>query len=186
VNFNSHQDAVVLRAAELVNATTSGLRRGRQYAAPTGPELIAAILATLPYRPHLDNVQAQKLAGRAARLRAVFESVGHGDLDAAATGVNGLLDELRPTPYLEKHDGEPWHLHFHGRDADVADGIAGPYALGLATVLGSEYADRLGVCSAPECDRVYVDVSRNGTRRFCSTACQNRVKAAAHRARIAS
>jgi hypothetical protein len=30
---------------------------------------------------------------------------------------------------------------------------------------------------------VFVDVSRNGTKRFCSTACQNRVKAAAFRAR---
>jgi predicted RNA-binding Zn ribbon-like protein len=30
---------------------------------------------------------------------------------------------------------------------------------------------------------VYVDVSRNGTRRFCSTTCQNRVKAAAFRKR---
>jgi hypothetical protein len=32
---------------------------------------------------------------------------------------------------------------------------------------------------------VYVDTSRNGTRRFCSTSCQNRVKAAAFRARHA-
>jgi predicted RNA-binding Zn ribbon-like protein len=32
---------------------------------------------------------------------------------------------------------------------------------------------------------VYVDVSRNGTRRFCSTACQNRVKAATYRRRRA-
>jgi predicted RNA-binding Zn ribbon-like protein len=30
---------------------------------------------------------------------------------------------------------------------------------------------------------VHVDASRNGTRRFCSTACQNRVKAAAYRGR---
>jgi predicted RNA-binding Zn ribbon-like protein len=28
-----------------------------------------------------------------------------------------------------------------------------------------------------------VDTSRNGTRRFCSTSCQNRVKAAAFRAK---
>ncbi|HEX8935998.1 MAG TPA: CGNR zinc finger domain-containing protein, partial [Pseudonocardiaceae bacterium] len=48
---------------------------------------------------------------------------------------------------------------------------------------GSDCASRLGVCSAPRCDRVYVDASRNGTRRFCCTACQNRVKSAAHRAR---
>jgi predicted RNA-binding Zn ribbon-like protein len=30
---------------------------------------------------------------------------------------------------------------------------------------------------------VYVDTSRNGTRRFCSTTCQNRVKTAAFRSR---
>jgi predicted RNA-binding Zn ribbon-like protein len=52
-------------------------------------------------------------------------------------------------------------------------------------VLGSESHDRLGVCTAPRCDRVYVDTSRNGTRRYCSTSCQNRVKTAAFRARLA-
>ena len=56
-------------------------------------------------------------------------------------------------------------------------------ALGLAVALGSDLAGRLGVCDAPGCDRVYVDASRNGGRRFCSTRCQNRVKAAAHRRR---
>ena len=44
-------------------------------------------------------------------------------------------------------------------------------------------AGRLGVCAAERCDRVYVDLSRNGAKRFCSTACQNRAKAAAFRVR---
>nr|WP_281353576.1 CGNR zinc finger domain-containing protein [Phytoactinopolyspora mesophila] len=56
-------------------------------------------------------------------------------------------------------------------------------ATGLAVVLGNPVFDRLGICTAPMCDRVFVDTSRNGARRFCSTACQNRVKAAAFRAR---
>ncbi|MEV7190535.1 CGNR zinc finger domain-containing protein [Streptomyces sp. NPDC093510] len=51
--------------------------------------------------------------------------------------------------------------------------------------MGSDLAGRLGVCRAPKCDRVYVDTSRNAARQFCSTACQSRVKAAAHRARRA-
>jgi predicted RNA-binding Zn ribbon-like protein len=185
VNFNSHQDTVVTRTAELVNATTPGLRRGRPYPRPQGAALVEAIRAVVPPRQHIELVQAEKLAARAQRLRTVFENVDRDDADAAAGAVNALLDDLRPTPYLHRHDGEPWHLHFHGRDDDFADGIAGPCTIALATVLGSDYADRLGVCSADECDRVYVDVSRNGTRRFCSTACQNRVKAAAHRARAA-
>ena len=61
---------------------------------------------------------------------------------------------------------------------------AGPQAVPLAcaVVLGGDLYDRLGVCTAPRCDRVYVDTSRNGTRRYCSTSCQNRVKTAAFRA----
>ncbi|WP_405008879.1 CGNR zinc finger domain-containing protein [Kitasatospora purpeofusca] len=55
--------------------------------------------------------------------------------------------------------------------------------MALAEARGSRFASRLGVCSAPACDRAYVDVSRNGIRRYCSTACRNRVKSAAHRAR---
>jgi predicted RNA-binding Zn ribbon-like protein len=33
---------------------------------------------------------------------------------------------------------------------------------------------------------VFIDVSKNGSRRFCSTTCQNRVKAAAFRGRHAA
>jgi predicted RNA-binding Zn ribbon-like protein len=55
--------------------------------------------------------------------------------------------------------------------------------LALAYVLGSPGRDRLGVCSAAGCDRVFIDRSRNGARRFCSAACQSRTKAAAFRAR---
>jgi predicted RNA-binding Zn ribbon-like protein len=33
---------------------------------------------------------------------------------------------------------------------------------------------------------VFVDTSKNGRRRFCSTRCQSRVKAAAHRSRAAT
>jgi predicted RNA-binding Zn ribbon-like protein len=183
VNFNSHNDAVVAASAELVNTATPGRRRGRPYSLPADGELAKALTFALRARGRMDPAQARKLTDAAARLRVVFELAGQGDIDAAARSVNALLDDLRPTPYLERHDGEPWHMHYHGPDQDFADGWAASCAIALATVLGSGYADRLGVCSAPECDRVFVDVSRNGTRRFCSTACQNRVKAAAHRAR---
>jgi len=145
-----------------------------------------ALLKTAGSRHGATEPEAAEFVQIADQLRIVFESVAVSDLDGAARRVNQLLLVTGARPALERHDGEPWHVHFHSRDDDFADGWAGPFATALATVLGSEYADRLGVCSAPECDRVYVDVSRNGTRRFCSTACQNRVKAAAHRARAGS
>jgi predicted RNA-binding Zn ribbon-like protein len=86
-------------------------------------------------------------------------------------------------PRLTRHDEESWHLHYHGMDDSLSAQWAASCVTGLAVVLGGELHDRLGVCTAPNCDRVYVDTSRNGTRRFCSTACQNGVKTAAFRAR---
>lgn len=174
-------------AAALVNCATPGTRRGRAYRVPEREELVdvvnSALNAGRGHGGNVDAAQAATLADTAAELRVVFESVERGDVDAAAGAVNAMFTRVRPTPYLDRHDGEPWHLHFHSPDGGQAASTAAGCAVALANVLGSEYANRLGVCSAPECDRVYVDTSRNGTRRFCGTACQNRVKAAAHRSR---
>jgi predicted RNA-binding Zn ribbon-like protein len=187
INFNSHTDAVVAVAVALVNAATPGTRHGRPYLPPTGADLVDAIdIALTPGRGHptlLDEPQTQALAMATEQLREVFDHVSRGDLDAAADTVNSLLTALRPTPYLDRHDGQPWHLHYYSSGNESARSWAAGCAVGLATVLGSDCATRLGVCSAPRCDRVYVDTSRNGTRRFCCTTCQNRVKSAAHRAR---
>jgi predicted RNA-binding Zn ribbon-like protein len=186
INFNGHADAVVEITVALVNLASPGMRHGRPYATPTCPELEAAVNAVLEQgrvrRAPLDGRQAEELTEAVARLRTVFEHA-HDDPDAAAEKVNELLDELRPTPYLERHDGEPWHLHFHSPDQDAAANWVTGCTVALVTVLGSGHASRLGLCSAPDCDRAYVDTSRNGTRRFCCIACQNRVKAATHRAR---
>ncbi len=181
MNFNSHTDLVVGIAVSLVNTLTPGERRGRPYLPPEGEarrEAIAEVGAG-----DLEESDASALTEIAGSLRAVFEAVAAEEMDTAAHRVNLLLEETKARPHLNHHDGEPWHLHFHGDDGTVATEWGAGCATGLAIVLGSEFHDRLGVCTAPHCDRVYVDVSRNGTRRFCSTACQNRVKTAAFRAR---
>lgn len=189
VEFNSHMDAVVAVAVALVNAGTPGEARGRPYQVPTGDELYDALSHALGHasRPNrrgtpLDRGDVEGFLALAHQLRAVFEAVEDRDLDTAAGAVNELLTRSGAHPQLNRHDGEPWHLHFHGRGTAVSGWTSG-CATGLAVVLGGDYADRLGVCSAPGCDRVYVDTSRNGTRRFCSTTCQSRVKAAAYRKR---
>jgi predicted RNA-binding Zn ribbon-like protein len=56
-------------------------------------------------------------------------------------------------------------------------------AEGLARAIGDGHAERLGSCAGADCDRVFLDASKNASRRFCSTACQNRTKAAAFRRR---
>lgn len=187
VNFNSHTDAVVAVSVELVNLLTSGYRQGRPYTPPPTTDQKVALVTILSARKrdrhHLTDPELADLTTLARQLRPVFTAVSTGDHDDAAERINTLLRDTAAHPLLIKHDGEPWHIHFHGDRDSYTDDWAAGCATGLAIVLGSEHADRLGECTATACDRVFVDTSRNGTRRFCSTACQNRIKAAAFRAR---
>jgi predicted RNA-binding Zn ribbon-like protein len=189
VNFNSHTDVVVRVAVALVNMLTPGEDRGRGYAPPAGEQRAAklnALFKSAGSRTEVTADEAAEFGAVAAELRAVFTAVAAGDIDDAAGRVNKLLLATGAHPALDRHDGEPWHLHFHAADErSRVGGWAAGCATGLAVVLGGELYDRLGVCTAPRCDRVYVDTSRNGSKRFCSTSCQNRVKAAAFRERHA-
>jgi hypothetical protein len=188
VEFDSHTSGVVLATVEGINAVAPGWSRGKQYRPPTGNDLREALIAALNTggrRVKRDETEAEiaELADYLGELRVAFGLLDQEDLDGACELVNKILVETKATPMLSRHDGEPWHLHFHSRDASWSQGWAGSMATALAMVLGSPEADRLGLCSAPSCDRAYVDTSRNGARRFCSTACQNRVKAATFRER---
>jgi predicted RNA-binding Zn ribbon-like protein len=190
VDFDSHVSGTVAAAVALVNAVTPGLRGGRPADVPGRTALVEAVTAAMQAAtsqplPPLPPADAERLVGWAGRLREVIEHVEAGRVDDACTLLNDVLADSRAVPVLARHDGEPWHLHFHRPDASAAESWAASLATGLAVVLGNPALDRLGVCRAEACDRVYVDVSRNGTRRFCSTACQNRVKAAAYRRRRA-
>ena len=188
VDYNSHTDAGLAVTVALINALTPGEAFGKAYSPPTGEDRAEAARAALNAdgvaRPRaLTAAEADALTGVADELRTVFEALAGGNVDGAAGRVNGLLARTGAHPYLERHDGEPWHLHYHGTEDGLATGWAAGCAAGLAVVLGGPEWGRLGMCTAPRCDRVYVDTSRNGTRRFCSTACQNRVKAASFRER---
>ena len=188
MDFGSHTVGSVDLAVALVNAIVPGESRGRVYPAADGVEELRARAESVPGlwltpgKPLTDK-ETRGVAKIAEELHAVFAAAQDGDLDAAARLLNAMVVRYDARPTLLRHDNEPWHLHFHGPGAGLVESIGGATAVALAFVLGSEYAERIGMCSASSCDRVYVDISRNGTKRFCSTACQNRVKAASFRAR---
>ena len=187
VNFDSHVLNLLEVSVRLVNALTPGARGGSDAEVPEGARRRTTVAEALGgggrVTPAVDAGTAEALTATAARLRTVFEAVERADLDAAAGLVNALLGDTGARPQLDRRPGEGWHLHFHGADDSLAVGWAAGCASALALALGSDLAGRLGVCAATGCDRVYVDRSRNATKRFCSTACQSRTKAAAFRAR---
>ena len=181
VTFGSHADRVVTLTVALVNELTAGQVRGRHVPRldPADRQARARALLGLP----LTVQETDELARLAVRLRPVFAAVENEDVERAVGEVNGLLEAYRPLPYLARADGGAWELHFHSPAGGAEERWGAGCATALAAVLASEAWRRLGVCSAPICDRVFVDLSKNGSRRFCSAACQNRTKAAALRAR---
>ena len=102
--------------------------------------------------------------------------------DDVLTRLNELLALARPRPYATDHDGE-LHLHYAGADAPALEQLTTTVAMGLSQVVVQHGWQRLGVCSAEGCDDVYVDTSRNASRRYCSNTCASRSTVAAYRAR---
>lgn len=127
---------------------------------------------------------AEDLAGvhrLRVRLRTVFEATS---ADGAVAEVNHLIADARALPQLVAHDGEPLHLHYTPPDAPLAARLGADAAMGLAVVLRDHGLARFRACEAPDCGDVFVDTSRNRSRRYCdSRSCGNRVHAAAYRAR---
>lgn len=193
MHFGSYMDATVQLAVDLVNGLTPGWARGRRIGASDGDRRRQAVAAAFADRPNRARqwaaqreAELDRLSVQAAELRRVFDLLEQADTDAAARHLNGLMRHHDARPELSAHDGQPWHLHFHESAADPTGGLVAGCATALAMVVASDDSTRLGVCQAEHCDRVYVDTSRNASRRFCSTACQNRTKAAAFRRRRAS
>jgi predicted RNA-binding Zn ribbon-like protein len=113
------------------------------------------------------------------RLRALLTS----DRDDAAELVNQLLGEEHALPQLVRHGEHDWHIHAVAPDAPLATRMAVEAAMAMIDVIRADEMSRLDVCADGDCRGLVLDLSRNRSRRFCSTTCGNRAAVAAYRAR---
>jgi predicted RNA-binding Zn ribbon-like protein len=118
-------------------------------------------------------------------LRPTLERLWSAELDEAVDIANELLREARALPQLVRHDEWDYHLHATRPGAPLADRMAVEAAMAVTDVIRMQELDRLQTCAAGDCDDALVDLSKNRSRRFCSTACANRTNVAAFRARNA-
>jgi len=128
-----------------------------------------------------DGTQAELEAVRA--LRPVLRELLTAERDAAAELVNTLLADARALPQLRRHDGLDWHIHAVPLDAPLDRRVAVEAAMAMIDVIRADELSRLSVCADGRCEGLVLDLSRNRSRRFCSTTCANRNAVAAYRAR---
>lgn len=116
-------------------------------------------------------------------LRPVLRDLLTADRDRAAELVNAMLAEARAVPQLVRHDEMDWHLHAVSPNEPLVNRVLVETAMAMADLVRGDEMSRLAVCADATCDGIVLDLTRNRSRRFCSTACANRNAVAAYRAR---
>jgi predicted RNA-binding Zn ribbon-like protein len=116
-------------------------------------------------------------------LRPVLRELLTADRDRAAELTNRLLAEARALPQLQRHDGLDWHIHAVPPDAPLDRRVAVETAMAMVDLIRVDELSRLSVCADDRCEGLVLDLSRNRSRRYCSTTCANRNAVAAYRAR---
>ena len=136
-------------------------------------------------RPRATSADFDAVRALRPRLRAIWQATTSEQL---AELINELLRASGARPWLTDHGGGwGWHLHVTGHDAALQHRIAAQAGFAFADVVRLGEADRLRCCEAPDCQAVFVDLSRNRSRRYCDTGnCGNRQHVAAYRERLAS
>jgi predicted RNA-binding Zn ribbon-like protein len=118
--------------------------------------------------------------------RTVLRRVWTQERDAAALEINRMLAQTQAQLSLARHDGMDWHLHATDPQAPLAERMLMESALALTDVIRSDEMGRLRVCAADDCTGLLLDLSRNGSKRFCSVRCGNRMNMVAFRERRSS
>jgi predicted RNA-binding Zn ribbon-like protein len=169
-------------AVSLANSSTGASRSGLDEIATV--EQLGVFLTRWSYSGRIDHdaVELHEVRQSCAAIQRLWSL----PIDDAVEAINGMLFESRALPRLARHDGSPWHLHGTEPDASLAERIEVEVALALVDVIRSGETERLRLCEAEDCSGLLVDLSRNGSKRFCSIRCGNRMNMVAFRERAAT
>lgn len=146
-------------------------------------EQLAALLAQAPFTGRIDHDDAE--LADVQQTRALLRRVWTLDRDAAVIEVNRVLREAKALPQIARHDGSDWHLHATIPEAPLGERMRVEAALALTDVIRTNEMGRLRLCEADDCTGLVLDLSRNGSKRFCSVRCGNRMNMIAFRERQA-
>jgi predicted RNA-binding Zn ribbon-like protein len=181
MGFGADQREALAECIDLINSGRSSL--GEQL------RTVADVVA-FGRRYRVDNLGAARSPDlvRLRLLRSRLDSIAlaceAADQQETISGLNALLAETGAVPQIVSHDGRGPHIHVSRASAPLADRIAAHCAMGLAELVVAGQSSRLRRCAAPECQDVFVDLSRNQSRCYCDRrTCGNRLHVAAYRAR---
>ena len=100
-----------------------------------------------------------------AELSHCLRDVASATTDAESVDrLNALLQQCKPVPRATNHDGR-MHLHYSDDDAPLTEQLGAAVSMAMANVIVRHGRNRIGICAASDCADVFVDPSRNRSRR---------------------
>ncbi len=182
MDFGHYTDEPVTMAVDLVN--TYGEFESEEHL--NSRDDLAAFLDEhaeyWPEAPHrIREKDLHEIRALRTQLREVFTAQ---DESSAADQLNEILADVGAVPRVSIHAGAEPHLHFEPMDGSPARWLGAVTAMGLSAVLIEDGLERFGICGSSTCDDVFVDTSRNRSRRHCSDTCTTRENVAAYRQRL--
>lgn len=178
--FDNDQRAAFGVIADLMNSSTE---RG-DVEGLDDPKAVDQIARDNKLSYHPSHSRSEMVALRVLRSR-LEEFRRMASLKEAMELVNEMLRSAGSIPQLAAHTGnEEPHLHYTMDDATFSSKVEALVAMGLAKLIVSDSLGRFRECEGDGCRKVFIDVSKNGSRRYCSSqTCGNRLHAARYRSR---
>jgi predicted RNA-binding Zn ribbon-like protein len=179
LHFTPDTEWSLVFLVELANTGPGASRSGEDELATV--DQLAALLERCTFSGRIDGDEAE--LHDVQRTRDLVRQIWTLDRDDAVPVVNRMLREANALPYLARHDGLDWHLHATAPDAPLAERLRVEAAMAFVDVIRMDETGRLRECAAADCTGVVLDLSRNGSKRFCSVRCSNRINMIAFRER---
>lgn len=115
---------------------------------------------------------AAGIRARATALRTALHSTvlaliaGEGIVSEYLDTLSAEITAARDARHLVVNDGR---VQWAWKHPTALDRPLGDIALHAEALFGSDATSLLRQCAAPECERVFLDTSRNGRRRYCTS-----------------
>lgn len=130
---------------------------------------------------HLTRADLAEIRALRETVREVVERAAADPVEAAAL-INDGLRRNRATPVL-RHEADRWWTEVASDTDRCSAHLAATLLSALASVIATLGPARLGVCAGLNCRATFVDLSRNGSKQYCTRNCAHRASVAAYRSR---
>lgn len=154
---------------------------------PDGPD---ADIRDLLHRHHFARARSASAAAidrvesRTRLMADTLRALPDADPSSVTNWINRELAGIHIIPSLTEHDGAGLHIHWTPESASFDDQVIADVLMALSQEVCDHGTTRFGTCAASDCEHLFFDATRNGSRRFCADPrCASRTHTADHRAR---